>query len=520
MDVTVQSVRGVRGATSARDNTAEAIGEATKELVQRMMDDNDIRPESIASIIFSVSEDLNAAFPAEAARELGLSTVPLLCTREIDVPGSLPRCIRVLMHVNTGVPQAAVRHVYLRDAQVLRPDLSSSSDAPPGVKEPSAPRPRAATEGIEPYVPGMSIDAVRERFALTDVIKLASNENPLGPSPAAVSRMQGALADLHNYPDGGAGRLVAALSARFGLPERHFIVGNGSDGVIKMLAEAYLEAGDDIVCAHPTFSQYAFGAALMGARTTTVPLTADMRHDLHAMVRHIGPRTKAVFVCNPNNPTGTVVTGAEFEEFLARVPDDVLVVVDEAYAEYTSPGNLFGIDAVRRGDPRVIVLRTFSKIYGLAGLRVGYGVAHPSVIAAISRVKEPFQVNTLAQLAAEAALADDEHVRRSVELNEEGKRYFYRRLEELGLYYVPTEANFVFFDVGRSSREVFMQLLREGIIVRAGDAFGQDTFIRATIGTGAQNQRLFDALARLLGQDIIPAHAAGTVGHEKGEAAR
>lgn len=513
----MQTVRGVRGATAARANTAQAIGEATKELVQRMMDDNDIRPDSIASIIFSVSEDLNAAFPAEAARELGLHKVPLLCTREIDVPGSLPRCIRVLMHINTHLPQEAIHHVYLGEAQVLRPDLPH---APAAVDKREKPRPRAAIDAIEPYVPGMSIEQVREQFGLKDIIKLASNENPLGPSPQALAAMQSAMADLHTYPDGAARRLVAALSHRFELPENHFIVGNGSDGVIKLMAEAYLEAGDDIVCAHPTFSQYAFGAALMGADVKYVPLTDDMRHDLPAMADQVGPRTKAVFVCNPNNPTGTTVTKAEFAEFLHRLPPHVLVVVDEAYAEYTSADRLFGIDAVRGGDRRVIVLRTFSKIYGLAGLRIGYGVAHPSVIDHVRRVQEPFQVNSLAQLAAEAALQDEDHVSRSVALNEAGKRFFYEKLEAMGLHYVPTEANFVFFDVGRAVREVFIQLLREGIIVRGGDAFGQATYVRATIGTREQNERLFDALARCLGRDEIPAHAVGAAGREKGEAAR
>lgn len=512
----MQTVRGVRGATAARANTAAAIGEATKELVQRMMDENAIRADAIASMIFSVSEDLNAAFPAEAARELGLHQVPLLCTREINVPGSLPRCIRVLMHVNTDLPQEAIHHVYLGEAQALRPDLTASA----GQAGRQSPRPRSATDAIEPYVPGMSIERVREQFGLNDIIKLASNENPLGPSPLALTAMQNGVQELHTYPDGAARRLVAALSDRFDLPDDHFIVGNGSDGVIKMIAEAYLEPGDDIVCAQPTFSQYAFGAALMGANVKYVPLTEDMRHDLPAMAEQIGPRTKAVFVCNPNNPTGTTVSPESFAAFLQQVPPHVLVVVDEAYAEYTTADHLFGIDAVRAGDRRVVVLRTFSKIYGLAGLRVGYGVAHPAVIDHLRRVQEPFQVNSLAQLAAEAALHDEEHVARSVELNEAGKRFFYERLRALGLSYAPTEANFVFFDVGRAVREVFMQLLREGIIVRGGDAFGQDTWMRVTIGTSEQNERLFDALARCLGRDEVPAHALGAAGREKGEASR
>lgn len=517
MHMTRSGVRGVRGAITAEANTALAIGEATKQLVQRMMDENGIEPDAIASIIFSVSEDLNASFPAEAARELGLQRVPLLCTREINVPGSLPRCIRVLMHVNTDLPQSAMRHVYLREAKVLRPDLP---DDEADVYSATAPVPRAAISSIEPYVPGLSVDAVRERYGLTDVVKLASNENPLGPSPRATARLASALDELHVYPDGAARRLTAALGARFQLADDHFIVGNGSDAVIKLIAEAYFEPGDDIVCAQPTFSQYAFGAALMGAQVQYVPLMDDMRHDLEAMAARIGPRTKAVFICNPNNPTGTTVTKEQFVQFLKRVPKHVLIVVDEAYAEYTDEDGLFGVAAVREGDPRVIVLRTFSKIYGLAALRVGYGIAQPEVITELRRIQDPFQVNTLAQLAAEGALSDEEHVRRSVEMNEAGKRYFYDRLSELGLRWIPTEANFVFFDVGKPSSEVVSELLARGVIVRAGAAFGQPTFIRATIGTEEQNERLFDALAQVLGREKLPTYAGDTGGTEKGEAAR
>lgn len=515
------SVRGVRGAITARANTTEAIGEATKELVLRMMAENGVEPDAIASVIFSVSEDLNAAFPAEAARELGLHQVPLLCTREIDVPGSLPRCIRVLMHINTDLPQEAIRHVYLREARSLRPDLPDGART--GRLSSETPRrelaAREAVKAIEPYVPGTSLAEVKERYGLTDVVKLASNENPLGPSPLAQARLVEAARELHMYPDGAASRLVSALSRSLDLPADRFIVGNGSDAVIKLIAEAFFEPGDDIVCARPTFSQYAFAAALMGARVRYVPLTDDMRHDLSAMAERVGPRTKAVFVCNPNNPTGTTVTKDEFRDFLEKIPPHVLVVVDEAYAEYANPERLFGVEAVRRGDKRIVVLRTFSKIYGLAGLRVGYGIAHPDVIGMLRRVQEPFQVNAPALLAAEAALSDADHIRRSLEVNEAGKRYFYERLAELGLRWIPTEANFVFFDVGRPSREVAAQLLRRGVIVRTGDAFGMPTFIRATIGTGKQNERLFAALADVLADERSPARA-GAAGRKKGDAAR
>lgn len=510
------SVRGVRGATTARANTADAIAGATIELLQRMMADNGVEPESIASIIFSVSDDLNAAFPAEAARQLGLHRVPLLCTREISVPGSLPRCIRVLMHVNTPLAQEAIQHVYLHEAQSLRPDLPATAS---GTARADGPLPRAAVSAIDPYVPSMTINEIQQRLGLTDVIKLGSNENPLGPSPNARRRVAEALDSLHEYPDGPARRLRQALAQRFALTEEHLIVGNGSDALIKLIAEAFLEPGDDVICARPTFSQYAFAASLMGARVQYVPLTADMRHDLGAMTERVGPRTKAVFVCNPNNPTGTAVTRGEFETFLAQLPPHVLVVVDEAYAEYARPDVVSGADTVRRGDRRVIVLRTFSKIYGLAALRVGYAMAHPQLIDTLRRVQEPYQVNMLAQLAAEAALADEDHIRRSLAMNEAGKRYFYARLEKLGLSYIPTETNFVFFDVRRPSREVAAQLMEQGVVVRAGESFGQPTFVRATIGTEEQNQRLFEALARVLSGSVAPA-AAGMGARGKEEAAQ
>lgn len=501
------AVRGLRGATVASANTPEAIGAATKELVQALLAENDIDLESIASIIFTVTGDLDAQFPALAARELGLHHVPLLCAREIDVPGSLPRCIRVLMHVNTTKSQKEMRHVYLREARALRPDLQVNG-AVPGAA-PADPQPRPAIALIEPYEPGKPIEEVRRELGLSDIIKLASNENPLGPSPRAVAAVRDALEKLHIYPDGAARALREALSHRLGLPVEQLLVGNGSDGIIKLLAEAYLEPGDEIVCAHPTFSQYAFAARLMGAREVLVPLK-DMRHDLEAMAAAIGPRTKAVFICNPNNPTGTTVTEAEFAAFMAKVPRHVLVVLDEAYQEYVeNPDTVQGRRWVDDQGHNVLVLRTFSKIYGLAALRVGYCMGPAPVIAALKRVQEPFQTNALAQMAALAALSDEEHVSESRRVNQEGKRYFYRRLEELGLKYVPTEANFILIDVGRDSRAVFQELLRHGVIVRAGAAFGLPTHLRVTIGTQEQNERFFAALAAVLSQPVPKGQGAG-----------
>lgn len=489
-----RAVRGVRGATTAADNTVAAMTSATQKLVQALLEQNDIDLEQIAAILFTVSPDLDATFPAEAARKLGLHHVPLMTATEIDVPNSLNRCIRVLMLINTNVAQRDIRHVYLGEARTLRPDLAADDNS-----KPSRPQPRAATKKIEPYIPGMSIeDARREYDFYGEFVKLASNENPLGPSPRSVAAVADALREMHTYPDGAYKMLRDALSRFWDLPPEYFIVGNGSDGIIKMIGEAYLEMGDEIVCADPTFSQYGFAADLAGARTVKVPLDRDLRHDLSAMADAIGPHTKAVFICNPNNPTGTTVTKEQFDAFMKRVPSHVLVVIDEAYGEYADENGLQGKDWVQRSDHHVIVLRTFSKIYGLAGLRVGYGIAPPIVIDTLRKVQEPFQVNAAAQLAAIEALQDEGHVRTSRRMNDEGRRFFYGKLAALGLQYVPTEANFVFFNVERDSREVCAQLLKRGIIVRGGEAFGLPTWLRVTIGTAEQNERLFDALSKVL----------------------
>ncbi|MBO8141572.1 MAG: histidinol-phosphate transaminase [Firmicutes bacterium] len=406
------------------------------------------------------------------------------------------------MHVNTTLRQDEIRHVYLREARSLRPDLpevSFGATSAGTADRRRAPVPRPATACIEPYVPGKSAEEARQELGLASVIKLASNENPLGPSPHALKALAGCLHELHRYPDGRAAALRKALSEKYGLPADHFLVANGSDGILKLLAEAYLEPGDEVVVGQPSFSQYSFAARLMGAREVVVPLV-DMRHDLPAMAAAIGPRTKIVFLCNPHNPTGTVVSRDEVERFLEQVPPHVLVVLDEAYAEYVEdPGAANGMAWVEQSDRSVVVVRTFSKIYGLAGLRVGYAAASPNIIETLSRVQEPFQVNALAQVAAAAALRDQEHVERSRRINQEGKQYFYRRLRELGLEYVPTEANFVLIDTGQDSRDVFEQLLRRGVIVRPGAPFGLTRHVRVTIGTEEQNQRFFAALEEVLG---------------------
>lgn len=358
---------------------------------------------------------------------------------------------------------------------------------------------RPTIDRITPYVPGKGIEEVAREYGLSRVIKLASNENPLGPSPKALAAMRARLEDVSRYPDGACTELVELLSERLGVPAGCLIVGNGSDEVIKLLAEAYLEPGDEVVFADPTFSEYAYAARLMGAAEVPVKLTAGFVHDLDAMLQAVTPRTKLVFVCNPNNPTGTAVGHAELERFLAALPPKTLLVCDEAYVEYVERPDF--PDTVRwvREGRNVLVLRTFSKVYGLAGLRVGYGIAPEHIMRHLWRVKEPFNVNLLAQIAAAAALEDQEHVARSVRLNAAEKRRLAAHLAELGCTVTPSETNFLWVGLGRPARPVFQALLERGVIVRCGDAFGFPEYIRVSIGTAEQNGLFLAELAKVLG---------------------
>src|SRR5690554_6935597 len=274
---------------------------------------------------------------------------------------------------------------------------------------------------IKPYVPGKPVEEVEKELGLTDVIKLASNENPLGPAPLAVKAMQAAAAGMHIYPDGGCVQLREDLSKFLGVSPEQLVIGNGSDEIIKLLAEAFFHPGDEVVIAAPTFGEYAYAARLMGARLVEIKAGQGFEHDLELMAAAVTGKTKAVFVCNPNNPTGGMKTKAEWENFLRRIPDRVLVVVDQAYREYVEdPDYPDGLDYLETGK-KLLVLRTFSKIYGLAGLRVGYGVGRPELVAYINRVREPFNVNLMAQIAARAALGDEEFLEKSRAWVREGK---------------------------------------------------------------------------------------------------
>jgi histidinol-phosphate aminotransferase len=356
---------------------------------------------------------------------------------------------------------------------------------------------RPAILRLQPYSPGKPIEEVEREYGLTDIVKLASNENPLGPSPRATAAMERALGEVRLYPDNECYLLTQALSRHLGFPEQQIVLGRGSDEVIYMIGLAFLCPGDEVIVPVESFSQYPFTAQLMGVDIVSVPLR-DYRYDLPAMAERFTPRTKAVFIANPNNPTGAIVRQREVQEFLDRAPANCVVVLDEAYREYVEdPDYPRSFEWVRE-DRNVIVLRTFSKIYALAGLRVGYGVGSERLMGYLHRVRAPFNVNNVAQAAALASLGDADQVARSLSVNREGKAYLYREFARLGLRAAPTEANFIFVDVGRDSREVFSGLLRQGVIVRTGDIFGYPTHIRVTIGLPEQNSRFIAALEKVL----------------------
>lgn len=336
-----------------------------------------------------------------------------------------------------------------------------------------------------PYSPGKPIDEVKRELGLERVIKLASNENPLGPSPKAVEAVSMMLTQMHLYPDGAAFQLREALAQKFNLPMRQVVVGNGSDEIIHLLGQIFLEKGsDEIIVGDPSFARYDAAAGLADCVLTKVPLTPDMRLDLVGMANAVGPNTKLIFIANPNNPTGTMVTRQEVDALIASIPSDVVVVLDEAYFEFASGADDFpnSLDYVQRYS-NVVGMRTFSKAYGLAGLRVGYAFV-PEVIAdAIDRAREPFNVNILAQAAAIAALNDEQYVRDTVELNRRGIETLESVFREVGGTPFSSHANFVMADIGRPAKPVFESLLKRGVIIRSGHVLGMPNCVRVSVGT-------------------------------------
>ncbi|MBO8162991.1 MAG: histidinol-phosphate transaminase [Brevibacillus sp.] len=343
------------------------------------------------------------------------------------------------------------------------------------------------------YQPGKPIEEVKRELGLTEVIKLASNENPFGCSPKVKEALAAHLDTLAIYPDGGSMQLRWELAQFLQVEPNQLIFGNGSDEIVQMIARTFLSEGTNTVMATPTFPQYRSNAIIEGAELIEVPLKEGV-HDLDAMAQAINEKTRVVWVCNPNNPSGTIVTESQLLSFLEKVPRDVLVVMDEAYYEYVVAEDYPQTIPLLAKYPNLIVLRTFSKIYGLAALRIGYGIARPEVIEHLNHVREPFNTSTLAQAAARAALADQEFVAGCREQNRTNMKLLTDRFDELGLTYFPSQANFVLVDIRQDSNVVFGKLLEKGLIVRSGAALGFPGYQRITVGTAEQNNKLLAAL--------------------------
>ena len=346
-------------------------------------------------------------------------------------------------------------------------------------------------------MPGKSIEEVQKEFGAKKWTKLASNENLLGPSPRALTAIRKELTKIYLYPEGPCTVLRKALAEKFAIPEEMAVISNGADNLIHMIANAFVNEGDEVVMADPTFSVYTNVTQIMGGKPIKVKLK-DFTHDLDAMLNKVNRKTKLVFICNPNNPTGTTVSLEAFSYFISHLPKRAVVVLDEAYGDFAEDAFYpNGLDYIKERK-QVIVLRTFSKVYGLAGLRIGYALGREDLVDCLYQVRDPFPVHRLAQVAAVAALNDEDHAIRSIQLVYEGKRYLYKELDKVGLLYVPSQANFIFIDFKKDSERILQDFLVEGIIIRPGKIWGYPTFARVTIGRMEDNRRFIKALKKIL----------------------
>ena len=349
---------------------------------------------------------------------------------------------------------------------------------------------------VSPYIAGKPIEETKRQLGLKDIIKIASNENPLGPSPLALAAIRRSLSGINRYPDSQGFYLKKKLSKYLNVQAANIVLGNGSDELIDIIIKTFVEEDDNIVTADITFLEYEIISAVNGRRVITVPLKY-FKYDLEAMKKKIDKSTKVIFIANPNNPTGTYVTKYELQDFMLGLPDNALLVLDEAYDTFID------VDDFPRGlnyinNKNVIVLKTFSKAYGLAGLRLGYAVARPELTTYMERVRQPFNVNSLAQVAGIAALDDKRFLAKTREIVLAGKNYLYDTLTRLGIVYVPSVANFILIDVGKDGASVFRDMLKYGVIVRDMKQYGLKNFIRVTIGTKKENERFIKVLKKVL----------------------
>jgi histidinol-phosphate aminotransferase len=352
-------------------------------------------------------------------------------------------------------------------------------------------------ESLVPYPPGKPLEELEREYGITGSIKLASNENPWGPSPKAIAAISLALNGLHRYPDGSCHYLNRALAAKLGLAPEKIVLGNGSNEVIGFLVTAFMRPGEEVITSHPSFLMYQKFVQVQGGVNQVIELK-DMRHDLEAILKAVNDKTRLVFLDNPNNPTGSLISPPEFDEFLARVPEQVIVVLDEAYVDFVEPSARIDTRAYIQGEKPVVALRTFSKAYGLSGLRLGYGIMPEILAGYLHRVRQPFNVNSLAQVGGIAALQDEEHYRLTISMTKEQKAWLMDAVAKIGCRPLPSHTNFFLIDVRGNGRQLYEQMLYKGVIVRPMEAYGYPDYIRVTVGLPEENQRFVKALAETM----------------------
>ncbi len=351
---------------------------------------------------------------------------------------------------------------------------------------------------LVPYPPGKPIEELEREYGISGSIKLASNENAWGPSPKAVAAIRDALQNLHRYPDGSCYYLAKGLSEKLGVRPEELVFGNGSNEIIGLLIAAFLQSGDEVITSHPTFLMYQKLVQVQGGINTVVELTETMNHDLAAILGAVSSKTRMIFLDNPNNPTGTIIDKDAFASFMEQLPDEVMVVLDEAYVDFMTPELRIDVLAyIREGRP-VAALRTFSKAYGISGLRLGYGIMGVEMADYLNRVRQPFNVNSLAQVGGVAALSDEEHYRMTLQKSREGIAWLSKEVEKLGCRPMETHTNFFLIDVKGDGKKLYEHMLHQGVIVRPMLAYGYPNYIRITAGRADENQRFVKALGKSL----------------------
>jgi len=355
-------------------------------------------------------------------------------------------------------------------------------------------------EGIEkitPYIPGKPLEELEREYGISGAIKMASNENPLGPSPKAIQAITEHLSDIHRYPDANSNALKEMLSQKLGIPQGCIIPANGSNEIIEFSLKAFLRPGQEVIIPEPTFSLYTKFTQAVDAIPVKVPLR-KFSIDLESVQKKIGPNTRIIFINNPNNPTGTIVKKKEFEDFLHSIPENIVIILDEAYGEFATDPDFPQGASYLNGPRWIITMRTFSKVYGLAGLRIGYGLASEDLTQYLNKIRQPFNVNSLAQAAACAALGDEGHLKTTLRTVATGLDYLYQTLEHLKLEYIPTQANYIMINVGDNCDKVYELMLREGVIVRPLSSFGFPEHIRVSVGNQQENERFITSLKKVL----------------------